>query len=94
MRPSLPPPAGAGLPTLTRPRTTRRAAPPGYTTDVLLDALTFNEHSGKAGKIDLGDVELAVQAKVNWEFKESGERDVRPPPLARLLPGPDAAGQD
>lgn len=43
----------------------------------MLDALTYNEHSGKAGKIDLGDVELAVQAKVNWEFKESGERDVR-----------------
>lgn len=50
----------------------------GYTTDILLDALTFNEHSGKAGKVDLGDVELAVQAKVNWEFKEGGERDVRP----------------
>jgi hypothetical protein len=51
----------------------------GYTTDILLDALTYNEHSGKAGKIDLSDVELAVQAKVNWEFKESGERDVRLP---------------
>jgi len=48
----------------------------GYTTDILLDALTYSEHAGKGGKLDVEDVSLAVQAKVNWSFKEGGERDV------------------
>ncbi|KAL7414216.1 transcription initiation factor TAFII31 [Mrakia frigida] len=46
-----------------------------YTTDTLLDALTYSEHAGKGGKLDVEDVSLAVQAKVNWSFKEGGERD-------------------
>jgi hypothetical protein len=49
----------------------------GYTTDILLDALTYSDHAGKNGKLELDDVELAVQAKVNYSFKEAGERDVR-----------------
>lgn len=51
----------------------------GYTTDILLDSLTYSEHAGKGGKLDVEDVSLAVQAKVNWSFKEGGERDVRTP---------------
>ncbi|CDZ98373.1 Transcription initiation factor TFIID, subunit TAF9 (also component of histone acetyltransferase SAGA) [Phaffia rhodozyma] len=50
-----------------------------YTTDVLLDALTFSEHSGKGGKLDVDDVSLAVQGKVNYGFREGGERDFLTP---------------
>lgn len=39
-----------------------------YTSQVLSDALVYAEHAGRAGKIDMEDVSLAVQARVGWEF--------------------------
>lgn len=48
----------------------------GYATDILMGAMSYSEHAGKAGKLDLEDVELAVQETVNWGFKQAGEREV------------------
>jgi transcription initiation factor TFIID subunit 9B len=39
-----------------------------YTHQVLSDALVYSEHAGRAGKLDLDDVMLAVQARVGWEL--------------------------
>ncbi|TFK43365.1 transcription initiation factor IID, 31kD subunit-domain-containing protein [Crucibulum laeve] len=39
-----------------------------YTTQVLTDASVYAEHAGRAGKVELDDVVLAVQARVGWEF--------------------------
>jgi len=39
-----------------------------YTSQVLSDALVYAEHAGRAGKLDMEDVSLAVQARVGWEF--------------------------
>ncbi|KAA1466268.1 TFIID-31kDa-domain-containing protein [Dentipellis sp. KUC8613] len=39
-----------------------------YTAQVLSDALIYAEHAGRAGKVEMDDVILAVQARVGWEF--------------------------
>ncbi|KAF5388091.1 hypothetical protein D9615_000242 [Tricholomella constricta] len=39
-----------------------------YTTQVLTDASVYAEHGGRAAKVDIDDVVLAVQARVGWEF--------------------------
>lgn len=39
-----------------------------YTYQVLSDALVYAEHGGRAGKVDLEDVMLAIQARVGWEL--------------------------
>ncbi|KAH9482844.1 Transcription initiation factor TFIID subunit 9 [Psilocybe cubensis] len=39
-----------------------------YTTQVLTDASVYAEHANRAGKIEMDDVTLAVQARVGWEF--------------------------
>ncbi|KAI0650142.1 transcription initiation factor IID, 31kD subunit-domain-containing protein [Trametes meyenii] len=39
-----------------------------YTAQVLSDALVYAEHAGRAGKVEMEDVVLAVQARVGWEF--------------------------
>ncbi|KZS97649.1 TFIID-31kDa-domain-containing protein [Sistotremastrum niveocremeum HHB9708] len=39
-----------------------------YTTQVLTDALVYAEHAGRAGKIEVDDITLAIQAKVGWEM--------------------------
>ncbi|TCD66823.1 Transcription initiation factor TFIID subunit 9 [Steccherinum ochraceum] len=39
-----------------------------YSTQVLSDSLVYAEHAGRAGKIEMDDVVLAVQARVGWEF--------------------------
>lgn len=52
-----------------------------YTTQVLSDALVYSEHAGRAGKIDMDDVVLAVQARVGWEFGGRVPKEVRTPSL-------------
>ncbi|KAL1735832.1 transcription initiation factor IID, 31kD subunit-domain-containing protein [Schizophyllum commune] len=39
-----------------------------YTQQVLTDAQMYAEHAGRAGKIELDDVVLSIQARVGWEF--------------------------
>ncbi|THH03592.1 hypothetical protein EW145_g6158 [Phellinidium pouzarii] len=39
-----------------------------YTSQVLSDALVYAEHAGRAGKLEMEDVVLAIQARVGWEF--------------------------
>ncbi|PPQ77308.1 hypothetical protein CVT25_010890 [Psilocybe cyanescens] len=39
-----------------------------YTTQVLTDASVYAEHANRAGKIEMDDITLAVQARVGWEF--------------------------
>ena len=39
-----------------------------YTSQVLSDALVYAEHAGRAGKIEMDDVVLAIQARVGWEL--------------------------
>ncbi|KAF8211304.1 transcription initiation factor IID, 31kD subunit-domain-containing protein [Mycena galopus ATCC 62051] len=39
-----------------------------YTAHVLTDANVYAEYAGRAGKIEMDDVVLAVQARVGWEF--------------------------
>jgi len=39
-----------------------------YTYQVLSDALVYAEHAGRAGKVELEDVMLAIQARVGWEL--------------------------
>ena len=48
-----------------------------YTTQVLSDALVYSEHAGRAGKVDMDDVVLAVQARVGWEFGGRVPKEVR-----------------
>lgn len=49
----------------------------GYVTDVLTDAQVYKEHSGRTD-LDLEDVRLAIQSRVNYSFTE-------PPPEEFLL---------
>ena len=49
-----------------------------YTSQVLSDALVYAEHAGRAGKIEMEDVSLAVQARVGWEFGGRVPKEVRP----------------
>lgn len=39
-----------------------------YTQQVLTDAQMYAEHAGRAGKVELDDVILGIQARVGWEF--------------------------
>lgn len=59
---------------------------PGYTHDVLQDALVYSDHAasrtGMASNISLDDVQLAIQARVNHEFTGPPPKEVSlPPPL-------------
>ena len=49
-----------------------------YTAQVLSDALVYAEHAGRAGKVEMDDVTLAVQARVGWEFGGRVPKEVRP----------------
>jgi len=46
-----------------------------YVTDVLQDSLIYAEHSGK-GVLDLEDVRLAIQSRVNYSFTQPPPREV------------------
>jgi transcription initiation factor TFIID subunit 9B len=48
-----------------------------YTYQVLSDALVYSEHAGRAGKLELDDVMLAVQARVGWELGGRVPKEVR-----------------
>lgn len=48
-----------------------------YTSQVLSDALVYAEHAGRAGKIEMEDVVLAIQARVGWEFGGRVPKEVR-----------------
>jgi transcription initiation factor TFIID subunit 9B len=48
-----------------------------YTSQVLADAQVYSEHAGRAGRIELEDATLAVQARVGWEFGGRVPKDVR-----------------
>ena len=48
-----------------------------YTSQVLSDALVYAEHAGRAGKVEMDDVVLAVQARVGWEFGGRVPKEVR-----------------
>ncbi|KAF8528973.1 TFIID-31kDa-domain-containing protein [Hysterangium stoloniferum] len=39
-----------------------------YASQILSDALVYSEHAGRAGKLEMEDAGLAVQARVGWEF--------------------------
>ena len=48
-----------------------------YTSQILSDALVYAEHAGRASRVEMDDITLAVQARVGWEFggrvpKEAG----------------------
>ncbi|PVU85932.1 hypothetical protein BB559_006747 [Furculomyces boomerangus] len=45
-----------------------------YTIDVLQDALIYSEHAGKK-EIDLDDVRLSIQGRVNYSFTNPPERE-------------------
>ena len=46
-----------------------------YITDVLTEARVYSEHASKTA-VDLDDVRLAVQAKVNFSFTQPPPREV------------------
>lgn len=48
-----------------------------YTSQVLSDALVYAEHAGRAGKVEMDDVILGVQARVGWEFGGRVPKEVR-----------------
>eukprot|EP01104_Vermistella_antarctica_P001310 TRINITY_DN11366_c0_g1_i1.p1 TRINITY_DN11366_c0_g1~~TRINITY_DN11366_c0_g1_i1.p1 ORF type:complete len:172 (+),score=41.79 TRINITY_DN11366_c0_g1_i1:112-627(+) len=48
-----------------------------YSSEVFQDALVYSEHAGKP-KIDLADVRLAIQSRVNFSFTS-------PPPREQML---------
>jgi transcription initiation factor TFIID subunit 9B len=48
-----------------------------YTTQVLSDALVYAEHAGHSNKVEMDDVNLAVQARVGWEFGGRIPKEVR-----------------
>lgn len=48
-----------------------------YAMQVLTDASVYAEHAGRATKIDMDDVVLAVQARVGWEFGGRVPKEVR-----------------
>ena len=50
-----------------------------YTAQVLSDALVYSEHAGRANKVEMDDVTLAVQARVGWEFGGRVPKEVRFP---------------
>ena len=50
-----------------------------YTSQVLYDANVYAEHAGRAGKIEMEDVVLAVQARVGWEFGGRVPKEVYTP---------------
>ena len=39
-----------------------------YAMQVLTDASVYAEHAGRAGKVEMDDIVLSVQARVGWEF--------------------------
>ncbi|KAJ1674649.1 Transcription initiation factor TFIID subunit 9 [Spiromyces aspiralis] len=47
----------------------------GYTVDVLQDALIYAEHAGKHN-IDMKDVRLAIQGRVNYSFTSPPDKEV------------------
>lgn len=47
----------------------------GYVSDVLEDALVYSEHGGKS-RVDVDDVRLAIQARVNFSFTGPPPREV------------------
>ena len=48
----------------------------GYTSQVFQDARMFSEHAGRAD-VDLDDLKLAIQSKVNISFTQPPPREVR-----------------
>ena len=58
-----------------------------YTSQVLTDASVYAEHAGHAGKIDMDDVTLAVQARVGWEFGGRVPKEVCHPFICAYLRG-------
>lgn len=48
----------------------------GYTSDILEDAQAYADHAMRAGKVEVADVECAVQARSGWEFGEGAPKDV------------------
>jgi hypothetical protein len=48
----------------------------GYTAEIVSDAAAFAEHAGRAGKLEVSDVELAVRTRSAWEFEEAAPKDV------------------
>jgi transcription initiation factor TFIID subunit 9B len=57
-----------------------------YTAHVLTDANVYAEYAGRAGKIEMDDVVLAVQARVGWEFGGRVPKEVPRFPLAITRP--------
>lgn len=55
-----------------------------YTSQVLSDALVYAEHAGRAGKIEMEDVVLAIQARVGWEFGGRIPKEVRASRLIQI----------
>ena len=55
-----------------------------YTQQVLTDAQMYAEHAGRAGKIELDDVVLSIQARVGWEFGGRVPKEVRVHVLLRV----------
>jgi transcription initiation factor TFIID subunit 9B len=47
----------------------------GYTSDVFQDALVYAEHAQKQD-IDLADVKLAIQGKLNYSFTTPPPKEV------------------
>lgn len=47
----------------------------GYTTDVFQDALVYSEHANK-NDIDLDDIQLAIQGRVNHSFTTPPPKEV------------------
>lgn len=39
-----------------------------YTMQILTDASVYADHASRAGKVEMEDIVLAVQARVGWEF--------------------------
>lgn len=49
----------------------------GYTAQVLGDALTYADHAGRSGSVQMEDVTLAIQSRVGWEFGGRVPKEVR-----------------
>lgn len=47
----------------------------GYTSDVLQDSLIYAEHAGKSD-LDLDDIQLAIQGRVNHSFTTPPPKEV------------------
>jgi hypothetical protein len=48
----------------------------GYTSDILDDAQAYADHAMRAGRVEVADVEAAVQGRSGWEFGEGAPKDV------------------